>query len=45
MIKDDQGGTKNRYKCMNVMNKDAINDKIKEICKTCEKQIFQQEKC
>ena len=41
MIIDDQGGTKNRYKCMNVMNKDAINDKIKERCKTCEKQCMQ----
>ena len=43
MIKDDQGGTKNRYKCMNVMNKDAINGKIKEICKACEKQCMQKD--
>ena len=45
MIKDDQGGTRNPYKCMNVMKQDAMDDKIKERCKTCEKQIFQQEKC
>ena len=44
MIKDDQGGTRNPYKCMNVMKQDALDDKIKEICKTCEKQISQQEK-
>ena len=37
MIKDDQGGTKNPYKCTNVMNKDAMDDKIKERCKTFEK--------
>ena len=43
--KDDQGGTRNPYKCMNVMKQDAMNDKIKERCKICEKQIFQQEKC
>ena len=45
MIKDDQGGTRNPYKCMNVMKQDAMDDKIIEGCKTCEKQIFQQEKC
>ena len=28
MIKDDQGGTRNSYKCMNVMKQDAMNDKI-----------------
>ena len=44
MIKDDQGGTKNPYKCMNVMKQDATNDKIIERCKTCEKQISQREK-
>ena len=44
MIKDDQGGTRNPYKCMNVMKQDAIDDKIIERCKTCEKQISQQEK-
>ena len=44
MIKDDQGGTKNPYKFMNVMKQDAMDDKIIERCKTCEKQIFQQEK-
>ena len=30
---------------MNVIKQDAMNDKIIEGCKTCEKQIFQQEKC
>ena len=45
MIKDDQGGTRNPYKCMNVMKQDATNDKIIERCKTCGKQISQQEKC
>ena len=37
MIKDDQGGTKNPYKCMNVMKQDVMDDKIKERCKTCKK--------
>ena len=41
MNKDDQGGTRNPYKCMNVMKQDAMNDKIIERCKTCEKQISQ----
>ena len=45
MIKDDQGGTRNPYKCMNVKKQDAMDDKIIEGWKTCEKQIFQQEKC
>ena len=27
------------------MKQDAMDDKIIEGCKTCEKQIFQQEKC
>ena len=45
MIKDDHGGTKNPYKCMNVMKQDAMDDKVIEGCKTCEKQIFQQKKC
>ena len=31
MIKDDQGGTKNPYKCMNVMKQDAMDDKIIEM--------------
>ena len=44
MIKDDQGGTRNPYKCMNVMKQDAMDDKIKERCKTCEKKISRQEK-
>ena len=44
MIKDDQGGIRNPYKCMNVMKQDAMDDKIIERCKTCEKQISQQEK-
>ena len=30
---------------MNVMKQDAMDDKIKERCKTSEKQISQQEKC
>ena len=42
MIKDDQGGTKNPYKCMNVMKQDAMDDKRKERCKTCEKQCMQE---
>ena len=29
---------------MNVMKQDVIDDQIKERCKTCEKQISQQEK-
>ena len=45
MIKDDQGDTRNPYKCMNGMKQDAMDDKIIEGCKTCEKQISQQEKC
>ena len=43
MIMDDQGGTRNPYKCMNVMKQDAMNDKTIERCKACEKQISQQE--
>ena len=30
---------KTRCKCMNVMKQDTMDDKIKEGCKTCEKQI------
>ena len=30
---------------MNVMKQDAMDDKIIGGCKTCEKQISQQEKC
>ena len=44
MIKDDQGGTRNPYKRMIVMKQDAMDDKIIERCKTCEKQISQQGK-
>ena len=44
MIKDEQGDTRNPYKCMNVMKQDVMDDKIIEGCKTHEKQIFQQEK-
>ena len=33
--------TRNPYKCMNVMKQDAMDDKIKERCKTCEKQCMQ----
>ena len=43
MIKDDQGGTRNPYKCMNVMKQDAMDDKIKERCKTYEKQCMQED--
>ena len=43
MIKDDQGGKRNPYKCMNVMKQDAIDDKIIERCKTCEKQCMQED--
>ena len=43
MIKDDQGSTKNPYKCINVMKQDAMDDKIKERCKTCEKQCMQED--
>ena len=39
MITDDKGGTKNPYKCMNVMKQDTMDDKIIEGWKTCEKQI------
>ena len=39
MVKDDQGDTKNPYKCMNVMKQDAMDDMIKEGCKTCEKKM------
>ena len=39
MIKDDQGGTRNPYKCMNVMKQYVMDDKIIEESKTCEKQI------
>ena len=40
-----EGIQRNLYKCMNVMKQDAMDDKIKEWCKTCKKQISQQEKC
>ena len=43
MIKDDQRGTRNPHKCMNVMNKDAMDDKLRETCKTCEKQCMQED--
>ena len=43
MIKDDQGGARNPYKCMNVMKQDAIDEKINERCKTCEKQYMQED--
>ena len=43
MIKDDQGGTRNPYKCMNVMKQVSMDDKIKERCKTCEKQCMQKD--
>ena len=31
MIKDDQGGIRNPYKCMNVMKQDAMDDNIKHV--------------
>ena len=40
MIKDDQRGTRNPYKYINVMKHDAMDGKIKERCKTCEKQCM-----
>ena len=43
MIKDDQGGARNPYKCMNVMKQVSMDDKIKERCKTCEKQYMQED--
>ena len=43
MIKDNQGGIRNPYKCMNVIKQDAMNDNIKERCKTCEKQCMQKD--
>ena len=43
VIKDDQGGTRSPYKCMNVMKQDAMNYKIKERCKTCEKKCMQED--
>ena len=43
MIKDDQWGIRNPYKCMNVMKQDAMDDKITERCKTCEKQCKQED--
>ena len=43
MIKDDQGGKRNPYKRMNVMKQDAMDDKIKESCKICEKQCMQED--
>ena len=43
MIKDDQEGTRNPYKCMNIMKQDAMDDKIIERCKTCEKKFMQED--
>ena len=43
MVKDDQGDTKNPYKCINVMKQVAMDDKIKERCKTCEKKCMQED--
>ena len=34
MIKNDQGGTRNPYKRMNVMKQDAMDNKITERCNT-----------
>ena len=43
MIKDDQEGTRNPYKCMNIMKQDAMDDKIIERCKTYEKKCMQED--
>ena len=43
MIRDDQGSTKNPYKCMNVMKQGVMDGKITERCKTCEKQYIQED--
>ena len=43
MSKDDQWGTRNPYKCMNIMKQDAMDDKITERWKTCEKQCMQED--
>ena len=40
MIKNDQGGTRNPYKRMNVMKQDAMDNKITERCKICGKKKF-----
>ena len=40
MIKDGQGGTRNPYKCMNVVKQYAMDDKTKERCKICGKKKF-----
>ena len=36
------GVQRNPYKCINVMKQDAMDDKIIERCKTCEKQRMQE---
>ena len=41
MIKDDHGGTRNPYKSINVMKQHAMDDKLIERCKKCEKQCMQ----
>ena len=38
-----KGAQENPYKCMNVMKQDAMDDKIKKRCKTCEKQCMQED--
>ena len=43
MIKNDQRGKMNPKKCMNVMKQDAMDNKITERCKTCEKQCMQED--
>ena len=43
MIKDDKGGTRSPNKRMIVMKQDAMDDKIIEKCKTCEKQCMQED--
>ena len=44
MIQDDQGGTKNPYKCMNVMKQDAMDDNIKHVkSNVCKKVLIDRE--
>ena len=44
MIKDDQGGTRNPYKCMNVMKQDVTDDKIIERCKNVKNKSLNKKK-
>ena len=40
MIKDDQGGIRNPYKCMNVMKQDAMDDNIKHVKSNAWKRVL-----